>query len=93
VQRLDVRMVLALAQYPSDGTALFSDPQALVGAQLFDVDLAMHAGELVYHAKEVKARHPTRITGTTGRFHHLPLVFRRFVPRPIDLASVRRCSA
>ena len=24
---------------------------------------------------------------------YLPLVFRRLVPRPIDLASVRRCSA
>jgi hypothetical protein len=60
---------------------------------LFDVDLSMHGNELVYHAEEVKARHPSREAGPTGRFHHLPLVFRRFVPSPIDLASVRRCSA
>jgi hypothetical protein len=60
---------------------------------LFDVDLAMHGDELVYHAKEVKARRPLRKAGTAGRMHYLPLVLRRLVPSPIDLASVRRCSA
>jgi hypothetical protein len=53
----------------------------------------MHGDELVYHAEEVKARHPSCEAATTGRLHHLPLVFRRLVPSPIDLASVRRCSA
>jgi hypothetical protein len=60
---------------------------------LFDVDLAMHGDELVYHAEEVKARHPLPCNGDDGPNHHLPFVFRRLVPSPIDLASVRRCSA
>ena len=39
MERLDVRMVLAVAKDPRDGLALLGDAQPLVGAQLFDVDL------------------------------------------------------
>ena len=40
VEGLDVGMVLAVAKNARDRLALFGDPQALVGAQRLDVDLA-----------------------------------------------------
>ena len=42
VERLDVGMILAFAQDASDDLALFGDPEALVGAQLLNVDRTMH---------------------------------------------------
>ena len=38
VQRLDVGMILAVAEHARDDLALLGDPQALVGAQRLDVD-------------------------------------------------------
>ncbi len=46
VKRLDVGVILRIAQHARDRAALFGDPEALVGAQLFDVDLARHAPRL-----------------------------------------------
>ena len=54
VKRLDVGMILRLAQHARDGAALLGDAQALVGAQLFDVDLAVHGAWLVGAAPSVK---------------------------------------
>src|SRR5438105_12852406 len=42
VERLDVGMVFALAEHAGDNLALLGDPQALVSAESFDVDLAGH---------------------------------------------------
>jgi hypothetical protein len=39
-------MVLAIPKDPRNRLALLRDAQSLVGAQLFDVDLAMHDAEL-----------------------------------------------
>jgi hypothetical protein len=42
MKRLDVGMILRFAQDARNGTALLGNAQALVGAELFDVDLAVH---------------------------------------------------
>jgi hypothetical protein len=42
VQRLDVGVILAVAEHPRNGLALLGDPKALVGAQRLDVDLTRH---------------------------------------------------
>ena len=46
VQRLDIRMIFAVAEHARDDLALLGDPQAFVGAQRLDVDGAAHAGKL-----------------------------------------------
>jgi hypothetical protein len=82
VKRLDVGMVLAVAEHARDGLALLGDAQALVGTQGLDVDVAAHDDNLGITAAPVKDAR-----------YFAPLVLRRLVPRPIDFASVRRCSA
>ena len=110
MERLDIRMVLALAKDPRNGLALFGDPQALVGTELLNVDRAMHDTELMLRSDEWKTviasersnpafgmpdcfapRIKSGVLAMTMAY--FPRVFRRFVPSPIDLASVRRCSA
>src|SRR5439155_12909923 len=54
VQRLDVRMILAFAKHSRDDLALLGDPQALVRAQRFDVDLAGHAAKVSIASGGVK---------------------------------------
>ena len=46
VERLDIGMIIGLAEHARDRAALFGNAEALVGAQLFDVDLAMHGARL-----------------------------------------------
>jgi hypothetical protein len=46
MERFDIWMIFAVAKNLGDDAALFGDAQALVRAQLFDVDLAMHGPEL-----------------------------------------------
>ena len=46
VKRLDVGVILGLAQHARDRAALLGDPEALVGAQLFDVDSTVHGPRL-----------------------------------------------
>ena len=58
VERLDVGVILGLAQDARDGPALLGDAQALVGAQLFDVDLAVHGSWIRSAAASKSSRHP-----------------------------------
>ncbi len=46
MERFDVGMVLAVAQDPRNSLALLGDPETLVGAELLNVDRAMHGAEL-----------------------------------------------
>ena len=54
MERLDVRMVLAVAENTGDRLALFGDAQPLVGSELLYVDRAMHGGNLGSLAAEGK---------------------------------------
>src|ERR1700754_1682384 len=80
VKRFNVRMILAFAEHARNRLALLSDAQPLVGAQRLNVDLTRHAAKLSARPAICERYLP-------------PRVLRRLVPRPIDLASVRRCSA
>src|SRR5204863_1214781 len=80
MKSLDVRMIVALTEHARNRLALLGDAQALVGAQRLDIDLTRHSAKLSSRPGFCECYLPPRIR-------------RRFVPRPIDLASVRRCSA
>src|SRR5690348_912158 len=54
MQRLDVRMILAVTQHARDHFALFGDPQAFVGAQRLNVDLARHGDKVSIGPRRVK---------------------------------------
>src|SRR4051812_40297089 len=83
VQRFDVGMVLAVAEHARDRLALLGNPEALVGAEGFDVDGSGHVPNLGSPPPLVQRRFD----------YLLARVLRRLVPSPIDFARVRRCSA
>jgi hypothetical protein len=107
VQRLDVRMVLAVAEDSGDRLALLGDTQALVGAEGLDVDLARHQVKVSIGEGMVKGSLPSLRAdrsnpdacaapdcfATSLLVYLLARVRLRLVPRPIDFGSVRRCSA
>ena len=84
MQRFDVRMVFGFGQDPGNDPALLRDPKTLVGAKRLNID------DRVAH--EMKLRIASR-TVKPCLYFFAERVRRRFVPRPIDFASVRRCSA
>ena len=56
VERLDVGMILAVTEHARDGLALLGDPQAFVGAQRLDIDLARHDAKVGISLGAVKGK-------------------------------------
>ena len=56
VKRLDVRMILALAQHLGDHAPLLRNAQPLVGAQGLDIDLPGHVIQLNRASPSVKGK-------------------------------------
>ena len=64
MERLDVRMVFAVAEHTRDGPALLGDAQALGGTQGLDVDATRHDPNLVVADADCQ-RHPGFSAGMT----------------------------
>jgi len=84
VQCLDVGMIFGFGKDPGDDPPLLRNPKTFVGAKRLDVD------DCVAH--EMKLRIASPPVKALGYFFP-ERVRRRFVPRPMDFARVRRCSA
>ena len=108
VDLLDVGMIFGLGQDAGDHLALLGDAKALVGAKLLDIDRSVHGPKVRGSSRQRKGEpavrragspsfsyklHARHAPGMAARGAYFALRLPRLVPRPIDLASVRRCSA
>lgn len=84
MKRFDVRMIFGFGENPGDHPPLLRNPETLVGAKRLNVD--------DYVAHETKLRIASLPVKALGYFF-AERDRLRFVPSPIDLANVRRCSA
>ncbi len=93
MQRFHVWVILRVGQNPRYHLALFGNPQALFVAQRLDIDVAGHSekgcGRIMEPLLSRTARQINRPPASKVFYLRLP----RLVPRPIFIASVRRCSA
>ncbi|GAA0302696.1 hypothetical protein GCM10009087_10580 [Sphingomonas oligophenolica] len=91
-------MVFGIGKDAGDYPALLRDAEASFIAEGFEIDLARHGADVVALRASIKSDRlaisaEKILPRNRGRISGRYLVLRRLVPRPIFLASVRRCSA